>query len=49
MLTPDERQRLFNERVVTNLDDVVPEFLARARAEGRRLLEERRVVDPETR
>lgn len=42
-LTPDERHRLLNERVVTDLADVSPEFLARARSKGRALLEAREV------
>lgn len=47
-LTPDERQRLLNERVITNQDlsQVPPEFLARVRATGRVLLEERGVISP---
>lgn len=43
-LTPDERQRLLNERVVTDLSKVSPEFLAKVRAKGRVLLEERGLV-----
>lgn len=43
-LTPEERQRLLNERVVTDLSEVPPEFLARVRAKGRALLEERGLV-----
>ena len=43
-LTPDERQRLVNERSSTDLSDVPEEFLAKARAEGRRLLVERNVI-----
>jgi len=44
LLTPVERHRVVNEGVVTELADVSPEFLARARAKGRELLEERGVV-----
>lgn len=40
-LTPDERQRLVNEQTSTDLSDVPADFLARARADGRRLLVER--------
>ena len=40
-LTPDERQRLVNERTSTDLSDVPDEFLTRARSDGRRLLVER--------
>jgi len=43
-LAPDERQRLLNERVVTDLSKVPPEFLARARAKGRALLEEHGII-----
>ena len=43
-LTADERQRLVNERSSTDLSDVPEEFLAKARAEGRRLLVERNVI-----
>ena len=44
LLTPDERQRLLNERVVTDLSAVSPEFLARVREKGRALLESRDAV-----
>jgi hypothetical protein len=43
-MTPDERHRLVSQGVVTDLADVSPEFLARARTKGRTLLEERGVV-----
>jgi hypothetical protein len=43
-MTPDERKRLLDERVVTDLSTVSPEFLARVRAKGRALLEERGIV-----
>lgn len=43
-LTPDERQRLLNERVVTDLSEVSPEFLAKVRTKGRTLLEERGLI-----
>ncbi len=46
-LTPDERQRLLNERVITDLSQVPPEFLARVRSTGRALLEERGVISPQ--
>jgi len=46
-LTPDERQRLLNERVITDLSQVRPEFLAKVRARGRALLEERGVISPQ--
>lgn len=47
-LTPEERQRLFDERVVTDLSQVSPEFLAKVRAKGRALLEEHGVVARQT-
>ena len=47
-LTPEERQRLLNERVVTDLSEVSPEFLAKVRAKGRALLEERGLVARQT-
>lgn len=47
LLTPDERQRLVNKRTAADLAAVSPEFVARARADGRRLLVEQRVIDPE--
>jgi len=43
-ITPDERHRLLNERVLTDPSDVAPEFWARARARGRSLLEAREVL-----
>lgn len=46
-MAPDERSRLFNERVVTDLSTLPPEFVARIRAKGRALLAERGIVAPE--
>jgi len=43
-LTPDERDRIVKEGTVRDLSHVSPEFLARARAKGRALLEERGVI-----
>ena len=43
-LTPDERQRLVNERTATDLANVSAEFDAKARADGRRLLVEHHVI-----
>jgi hypothetical protein len=37
-MTPNERHRLFNERVVTDLSTLPPEVLVRIRAEGRALV-----------
>jgi hypothetical protein len=45
-LTPDERHRVINEGVVTDLEKLPPDFLARVRARGRALLEERGLVAP---
>lgn len=47
-LTPEERQRLFDERVVTDLSQVSPEFLAKVRSKGRALLEEHGVIARQT-
>lgn len=44
-LRPDERQRLVDERTATDLAGLPPEFVAKARAEGRRLLIERNVIE----
>lgn len=43
-LTADERQRLLDERVVTDLSELDPAFVERARAKGRAILEERGLV-----
>jgi hypothetical protein len=43
-LTPDERDRVVKAGTVDDLADVPPEFLARARAKGRALLEARGVI-----
>jgi hypothetical protein len=40
-MTPDERQRVLDDRVVTDLADVSPAFLTRVRGKGRALLDER--------
>lgn len=45
-LAPEDRQRLLNERVITDLSRVSPEFLERVRVRGRALLEERGVISP---
>lgn len=45
LMTPDERHRLLNERVVTDLSQVDPEFLAQVRAKARALHEERTATD----
>ena len=46
-LTPDERHRVINEGIVTDLEQLPPDFLARVRAKGRALLEERGLVAPQ--
>jgi hypothetical protein len=43
-LSPDERDRIVKEGIVTDLSQVPPDFLARARAKCRALLEERGVI-----
>lgn len=45
LMTPDERHRLVNERVVTDLSQVDPDFLAGAKAQGRALYEQRKAID----
>jgi hypothetical protein len=43
-LEPNDHRRLFNDRVVTDLSEVSPEFLERARSAARALLEARGVL-----
>lgn len=43
-LTPDERDRIVKDGIVTDLSQVPPDVLARARAKGRALLEDRGVI-----
>jgi hypothetical protein len=43
-LSPDERDRIIKAGTITDLSQVPAEFLARARAKGRALLEERGVI-----
>ena len=43
-LTPDERDRIVKEGMATDLSELPSDFLARARAKGRALLEEREVT-----
>lgn len=45
-LSPDERDRIVKEGTVRDLSQVPDEFLARARAKGRALLEEHGVITP---
>lgn len=44
LLSPDERDRIVKEGIVTDLSEVPPEFVARVRAKGRALLEEHGVI-----
>jgi hypothetical protein len=44
-LSPDERHRVVNEGVITDLARVPPEFLDRVRRRRRELLEERGLLD----
>ena len=46
-LTPEERQRLLDERVITDLSELSPEFVAKVRAKGRALLEARGIIAPQ--
>ena len=46
-LTPNERDRVVKEGFVTDLSELPPEFVARARAKGRALLEELGVIEPD--
>ena len=47
-MAPDERYRLFNERVVTDLSTLPPDFVAKVRAKGRAHLAERGIIHPES-
>jgi hypothetical protein len=47
-LTPDQRAAVVRGRVVTDLDELDPELVERARAYGRRLLEAKGAVEPST-
>jgi hypothetical protein len=46
-LSPDERDRVVKEGMVTDLSELSPEFVARVRAKGRALLEERGIIIPD--
>lgn len=46
-LTPDERHRVVNDGVVTDLDQLSVEFLARVRSKGKALLAERGLIAPQ--
>ncbi len=45
-MTPDERHRVLNESIVTDLTEIPAETLERFRARGRQLLEERAATKP---
>jgi hypothetical protein len=40
-LSREQQQAIFDESIVTDLDQVPPEFLAQARADAERLIESR--------
>lgn len=44
-LTPDQRAAVIRERVVTDVDELDPDLLERARAYGRDLLEARGALE----
>jgi len=46
-LSPNERAQLVNERSQDTLDGLSPEFRARVEATGRRILEERGLLNSE--
>jgi hypothetical protein len=45
-LTPDQRAALVRERMIIDLAAADPDLVARARANGRQLLEERGLLNP---
>lgn len=45
MMSPEERVQLLKERTITDLSQVDPAFLERARADARRALEKRQALD----
>jgi hypothetical protein len=45
LMTPDERARVINECIVTDLSTVAPEFLERVRTKGRQLMAERGILN----
>ena len=46
-LSHDERARLVNESLHESLEDLDPAFRARIEARGRKILEDRGVLDPD--
>lgn len=47
-MTPDERDSVVRQGFMTDLSTLPPEFVARIREKGRRLLEERGVISRAT-
>ncbi|MEY2426959.1 MAG: hypothetical protein QOI61_2531 [Actinomycetota bacterium] len=47
-LSPEERQAIFEASVVYDLDTLDPEYVARIREKGRKLLEERGILPTES-
>ncbi len=45
LMTPNERAQLVNDSFITDLSQVDPAFLARAREKGRALMEARGLFD----
>lgn len=45
MMSPEERVQLLKERTITDLSQVDPAFLERAKADARRALEKRQALD----
>lgn len=45
-LTPDERHRVVNEGIVTDLDQLPPDFVERVRHRANRLVDERGLITP---
>lgn len=49
MMSPEERRKLHDERVVTDLSTVDPTFLERVKADARRALERREALQSKPR
>ena len=45
MMSPEERVQLLKERTITDLSQVDPAFLERAKADARRALKKRQALD----
>lgn len=48
MMSPEDRVQLLRERTITDLAQVDPAFLERARADARLALEKRQALDKQT-